>query len=175
MDDQPQASGATEEKPAWVPDPASARVESQGRGAPPDDLPSAGDERIDTGLGDPNEEPDQVAAGGDDEPLPPDSSREVVTRPYVVLEELLVVDVVSRALAHLGEAPLTEEQRTALGSVVTYRRVDEVPASNGVHALRRAAKANFEAGQSPNLVAVSARNMRAKPVAVSADTRVSVG
>lgn len=162
--DEPTASGAAvEEPPAWVPDPTTARVHSPARAADP--APEV------------DSEPpvDDQAPASSSGAVAPDSTQEVGKRAYVVLEELLVVDVVACALAHLGEAPLTQQQRAELGDGEVYRVVGDSLSGNGTHALRHVAKASFDAGTRPTLAAVPARNFRPKPVTVSADTRVTVG
>jgi hypothetical protein len=96
-------------------------------------------------------------------------------RPYVVLEQQDLGDVVGRALetARVELSDATREAISELGGDV-YVEKGRVPSRNAAHALRQIG-GKYGIGVTPPLIAISERQFRARQVKVDAgDPRVSL-
>lgn len=97
-------------------------------------------------------------------------------RPYVVLEEGPLIEVIKAVLAEADVAVESDDwlaiERVCDGRLV-YSQVAVIPSRNSAHALKQAG-AQYERGTSPPLVAVSDRMFRPRTVDVNFEPKVSL-
>lgn len=103
------------------------------------------------------------------------SQSEVRNRPYVVLEQQDLGDVIGEALADVG-IELDEDELAKLARISgeIYVEKQRVPSRNAAHALTQVGR-GYGIGLTPPLVAVSERMFRPRKVSIEAgDPKVSL-